>query len=880
MALKQTLLKTLFLLSLTGIGAGTLTFSGMYLYLNPQLPPVESLRDFRLQVPLRVYSSDGKLVGEFGEKRRTPVKFDDIPQDYIDAILAAEDAEFFSHKGVSLKGLLRAVKELIVTGRKGSGGSTITMQVARNYYLSRKVIYTRKFKEILLALKIESEISKEEILELYVNIIFLGNRAYGIEAASQVYYGKSLDKLSLAQTAMIAGLPKGPSNMNPLVNEKRALQRRDWILGRMLQLGSIDQSQFDAAIAEPRTAKYHHSIPEISASYVAEMARSESIRRLGLAAYTDGYTVYTTIKSDLQSSANRAVVKGITAYDTRHGYRGAEQSLALDILDNQATAENGDAATAIDYSPWQNTLEDIPEYGELKPAAVTKVEAKKIEVLLASGIRQTISWNQGLSTLRPYIDENIRGAKIKTADQAFDVGDVIRLRHDPQTDTLVVSQLPEVQAALVSLNPNNGAILSLVGGFDFGQSRFNRVTQAKRQPGSNFKPFIYAAALEQGMTPATVINDAPIVVNDSLLEDTWRPENDSGKFYGPTRLRTALYRSRNLVSIRVLRQTGIGNTIKSLQRYGFDRKQLPRDLSLSLGSAVITPLQVATGYAVFANGGYKIEPYIIDKIIDNDGRVVYQKFPDTVCVNCDEEKTDEIFELFPLLDKTYADKFDDEQVVLTDAERQQLARNASDQLASKDPLENIPFNLDAFEFPVEIKSLLGVATIEDYPRARQVMEQEVAFLVDSMLKDVIQRGTGYKAKALRRSDIAGKTGTTNGPNDAWFSGYSRNLVTTTWVGFDQFSPMGNAEFGGTAALPIWIDFMREALNGTDESHHSQPPGIVTVKIDPETGYRAKPGDPDAIFEYFRSGQVPQSTSDPAAPYDSVFQDQQVTEEIF
>ena len=880
--------KRLFHIALWLIFAGTGTalcvLSGLYLYLSPELPAIDSLRDVKLQTPLRIYTADGDLIAEFGERRRSPVKFDEIPQQYIEALLAAEDNEFFEHSGVSLKGILRAATQLILTGERGQGGSTITMQIPRNYeFLSRRKTFARKFNEILLAFRIEKELTKEEILELYVNVIFLGNRAYGIKAASQVYYGKSLHQLSLAQIAMIAGLPKGPSIMNPIVNPPRALARRNWILGRMLELNKITDEQYNQAVLEPVTAEYHRSITDVDAPYVAEMARAKAISLFGLKAYTEGYSLYTTVNGEFQNSAKQAVVDGLLTYDSRHGYRGPELQLALtpDATlearpETEAPENDGQNADSNENShpslfsqvpdealtQWQKSLADIPAYGDLLPAAVVTLDEQSFTATLADGSLRKVEWEQGISTARRYIDENTRGPIPSEASDVVALGDVVRLKQQPGNNW-VLSQVPEAQATLVALNPENGAILSLVGGFDFSQSHFNRATQAKRQPGSNFKPFIYTAALENGMTPATIINDAPIVFDDAKLESTWRPENDGGRFDGPTRLRKALYRSRNLVSIRILQEMGIGNAISGMYRFGFNESDLPRDLTLALGSLSLTPLEVVTGYAVFANGGYQVAPYLTQRIVDADGKVVFEAQPATVCRDCG---IDEDTLISPLN-------------VESTPPPAEPGRQSSD-LLNGPYIETFELAGDPFSLSFNIKSLLGTLEPADYPRAPKVLDDRIAYIMDSILKDVIQRGTGVRAKTLGRTDLGGKTGTTNGPIDAWFSGYSASVAATTWVGFDANTELGKREYGGSAALPIWIDFMRTALAGTSEYKRPQPSGLVTVRIDPETGDRARSDDPDAIFEIFRSENVPELKDAPTqhtSPYDA---EEILTEELF
>ena len=518
------LLKALIALAILGMGGFLVVASCIYLYLSPKLPSVDELKRVELQIPLKVYSQDLEIIAEFGEKKRSPVNFNQIPTPMVDAFLAAEDDRFFEHRGIVVSGLARAAFELIATGSIRSGGSTITMQVARNFFLTKRQEFTRKFNEILLAFRIEEELTKQEILSLYANKIYMGNRAYGIGAAAQVYYGKTLDQLSLAEMAMIAGLPKAPSKYNPIAKPERALQRRDWILGRMLSLEKITTSQYQTAISEPDTASYHGSISKINAAYAAEMVRQEIIDRFGLQAYTKGYTAVTTIDAKLQAKATQSLQSGIMAYDARHGYRGAEQS-------------------ALAVETWQEVLDKTPSYGGLEPAIVTTAAVDHLMLLLKDGSIQPLNWTNGLNGLRRYKSPSARSAPIESALEVFSAGDLIRIARDKTTNSLSLSQLPTAQGAMVALSPNKGEIRALVGGFDFRQSRFNRITQATRQPGSNFKPFIYTVALNNGFTPASIINDAPVVFDDSKLEDIWRPENDGGKFYGPTRMREALYRS-------------------------------------------------------------------------------------------------------------------------------------------------------------------------------------------------------------------------------------------------------------------------------------------------------------------------------------------------
>jgi len=777
--------KQLLLLLAFFTGAGLLVSASFYLYLSPRLPSPETLRTVKLQTPLRVYSSDGLLISEFGEKRRTPLTFEEIPRDFVNALLAAEDDRFFEHNGVDLSGLARAAVELVSTREIQSGGSTITMQLARNFFLSTEQSFIRKFNEILLALRIEDELRKEEILTLYANLIYLGSRAYGLEAAAQVYYGKPAAELSLDQLALIAGLPKAPSAFNPLVNPSRAMSRRDWILRRMHHLGYIDTQQLEQALAAPMNASSHGPSRELDAAYVAEMARQEAIERFGLDAYTEGYRVFTTIDSTAQRSANRAVRKGLEAYDDRHGYRGPE-------------AHHADPAS------WTAILGKTPPSASLTPAIVSAVGTDTAELLLRFGETGQLQL-EGHPPIRRYIHENARSAPVQDLTTLFKPGDLIRVQRSEE-GAWQLTQIPQAQAALVAIDPSNGAIRALVGGFDFNQSNFNRATQAQRQPGSNFKPFVYAKALESGMTPATLINDAPVVFRDPHLERVWRPENDSGRFYGPTPLRKALYLSRNLVSIRILRQVGIQPTIDSMERFGFDPASMPNNLSLALGTQNTTPLAMATGFTVFANGGYRVRPHILDRIETESGEVIYRTDAPRVCPSC---------ELAPV-----------------SAEPAEEAHSLEELFASSDSVPAVP------------------SASQEAPAAERVMDARVAYIMDSILKDAIRLGTGRRALALNRKDIAGKTGTTNGPRDVWFSGYSPHLAATVWMGFDENLILGRNEYGSTTALPVWIDFMQDALAGKPEILPPQPPGLITARIDPNSGQRVGPGYPGAVFEFF------------------------------
>lgn len=768
--------------------------AGVYLYLSPNLPDVDTLRDVRLQTPMLVYTRDGDLIGQFGEQKRSPLPFDAIPQQFINALLAAEDDNYFVHRGVDVMGLMRAASELLLTGEKGSGGSTLTMQVARNYFLSLDRTFMRKFNEILLAVEIERSLSKQEIFELYFNRIFLGHRSYGFEAASQVYYGKTISELSLAQHAMLAGIPKAPSRINPISGPEAGIERRNWILGRMRLLGYINEDEYLNAKAEPVTARLYGAQLGFAAHYAAEMARQEMVQRYGLAAYTNGYHVYTTISTELQGIATQSVVDGLIAYDKRHGYRGPERQLPPTESSEETIAN------------WRQALAKAALIGDLIPAIVTSVADEKATLLLADGSTPDLPWENGIRQARPYLTENATGASQQPVAKILAVGDLIRVTEDEE-GAWQLAQLPAAQAALVSLNPDDGAIVSIVGGLGFEQSKFNRATQAERQPGSNFKPFLYAAALEKGFTAATVINDAPIVLEGTSQEDLWRPENDEGKFYGPTRLRWALTKSRNLVSIRLLQRLGVKRLINYAKDLGFDTTDYVPELSLALGTQNITPLQLAKGYAVLANGGYRVEPYLIQRVESITGESVFEARPPTVCRDCDTPVA--------------------------------AAQSEDEEMSMEEILA------------------MDVKAEADLPPAPRMMDARVSFIIDSILKDVITRGTGRRALVLERSDIGGKTGTTNGPRDVWFSGYNRDVVTTAWVGFDDYTPLGRREFGGTAALPIWISYMREALKDSPDQERPVPAGIVTVKIDPKTGQPASASQRNAIFEYFKRETAPQ-----------------------
>jgi penicillin-binding protein 1A len=773
-----------------------LVLSGAFLYLSPSLPSVDALRSVELQIPLRVFSSDGKLIAEFGEMRRSPIKFAEIPPHFIQALLSAEDDNFENHYGVDPSSLMRAASQLVRSGHIQTGGSTITMQVAKNYFLTSERSFSRKITEILLALQIERQLTKDEILELYVNKIYLGNRAYGIEAAAQVYYGKSIRDVSLAQMAMIAGLPKAPSRFNPLANPVRSKERRDWILGRMFRLGKIDEASYNAAIGEPLNASYHVPTPEVSAPWIAEMARAEMVGRYGSEAYTQGFNVTTTVPSNLQEDANHAISSGLIAYDQRHGYRGPEARLP-----GKTPRE------------WAQELTRQRPLNGLEPAIVTKVDKTGIVVLTRDDKQEPIAWDS-MKWARPFMNTNSVGRTPVQPSDVAQVGDLIRVQRQDD-DTLKFSQVPTVQSALVSLDPRTGAIRALVGGFSFEQSNYNRAMQAKRQPGSSFKPFIYSAALDKGYTPASLVNDAPIVFVDESVDKVWRPKNDTNTFLGPIRLREALYKSRNLVSIRVLQSMGVDSTIDYISKFGFNKQDLPRNLSLALGTATLTPMEIATGWSVFANGGYKVSPYLIERIDSRNGETLFRANPPTV---------------------------------------------PADEIAAATP-QAAPAGTTTVSAPIAVDATLTPGAAPAPVIAERIIDGRTAFILTSMLEDVIKKGTGRRAMALGRTDLAGKTGTTNDSKDAWFSGYNADYMTTVWSGFDQPETLGRHEFGGTVSLPIWMTYMAAALKDKPAHVQPEPEGILSLRVDPISGRAAAPGTPGAYFELFKSEDTPPSNSE-------------------
>ena len=735
-----------FLLIISILIAIPMGFYGMYLYIAPSLPEMSSLKKAPLLKPLQVYTADNQLIAEYGGKLSVPVDYKDIPPEFIHAFLAAEDSSFFEHSGISFKGLGRAVSESVTGSNVQTGGSTITMQVAKNYYLSPERTLKRKLTEVFLARKIEQNLSKEDILTLYVNKIFLGKNAYGIAAAAKIYYDKNLDQLSIAQMAMIAGLPKAPSKYNPVANPERALERRNWILGRMLQLGYINQAQYQKAVAEPISLNMPDRGVNTRFPYVGEMVRSELVEKFGEQAVDSGYKVYTTINSQRQAFAEESVQKGLEDYDRRHGWRGAEAH-------DKPLKE---------FLPFANTF----------PAEVVKVNSRSFDALMQDGSKVTVPWS-GMAWARPYRNANSVGGAPSNASQIVKVKDIIRLRPNEEKTAWSLVQIPKAQGQLIAINPNDGSIEAIVGGYNFYHSKFNRALQGWRQPGSTIKPFIYALALERGMTPYSMVNDNPIRIGN------WSPKNSDGRYLGMIPLRRALYLSRNTVSVRLLQSVGVERARQLLMDFGLQEDQIPRNFTIALGTPQVLPVQMATGYAAIANGGYRVQPHFISRIEDAYGKVIYEANPDYACIPCINEK-----DVTPVAENTDTQTPDDE--VFADA---------------------------ASTPAVEVKPL-SKEEQSKYRQAQRILKSQSAFDMANILRDVIVHGTGRAALKIGRDDIGGKTGTTNDAKDAWFAGFNGKLVTITWVGFDKPSTLGRREYGGIAALPVWTNFMGKALKDT------------------------------------------------------------------
>ena len=797
-----------------------------YIYLEPSLPTVNAMRSGSVPVPLRIFTRSGQLIAQIGEKRRVPVAYDDVPVLVREAFVAAEDQRFFSHHGFDYSGVLRAAVVDLTSGDFSQGASTITMQAARNMFLSFDKTIRRKLQEIFLTYRMEQEFSKEQILITYLNVIFLGQRSYGVAAAAETYFGKPLDQLSVAEAATLAGIPQAPSRFNPITNPKAAQVRRHYVLTQMQKLNYIDAGTAQHAGEEPVEARDHGIQYDVEAPYVAEMARADVVSRYGDDAVNQGYKVYTTIDGRLQTAANRALRIGLIEYDRRHGYRGPLKHLNLD---DRTAPVKLDAALA-----------DIPEIGGLRPALVVSVAPMAARVYIRSVGFAQIEWD-GLSWAHRRISDTRVGVPPKRADDVVQRGDVVYIVSNGH-GVAALAQLPEAQGALVALDPNDGAVAALVGGFDYFDNKFNRVTQARRQPGSGFKPFLYSAALENGFTPSSIVMDAPIVYDDSGQEKIWRPENSEKSFSGPTRLREALVHSRNLVTVRVVRQLGIDTAINYAAKFGFNPDDMPKDMTIALGSLPATPLQMATSYAVFANGGYRVSSYYLDRIEDGSGQIVYQAKPTVVCESCDAalagagdaaDHPDGSVNSAPALHAGAAD-----------------AGNAGSPSADADQAP-----------PNPLPPLMAPQRI-----AERVISPQNLWIMDDMMADVITRGTGIRAgMALHRKDISGKTGTTNEVKDTWFNGFNRNIVASVWVGFDQERPLGEGEEGSRTAVPIWTNFMREALRGQPDRPRPQPPGLVSLRISPKTGALAGANDADAINETFMEDHQPPAANAGNAP---------------
>ena len=838
---------------------------GAYFYVAPGLPAAETIREIPLQIPLRIYSRDGRLIEEVGERRRILVTYEDLPERVVKAFIAAEDRRFFEHPGIDYQGIVRAALRLAVTGEISGGGSTLTQQLARDYFLSREQVFTRKLREAFLAYKIEQEFTKEEIFALFVNKMFFGQRAYGVAAAAQVYFGKELDDLNDAEAATLAGVLPAPSEYNPVRSPANAAMRRSYVLDRMHDLDFIDRASFEAAMEYPLLSKLHGTANELSAPHVAEMVRREMVRRHGEEEYDSaGFSVVTTIDSRLQRSANYAIRNGLLEFTRRRGYRGpiAEFDVDIDLELLHGTA----------YEEWPEdvrvALENYANPGGLQVALVTAIneDDDSAAIVLQFGERAILPWH-GISWAKPFIDRETTGPAPETVADVLTPGHIIYVM--PITiGGYALAQLPEAQGAIVSLDPDDGAITSLVGGFDFSISKYNRATQAARQPGSSFKPFIYSAALEQGNTPATIILDAPVVINSSELERLWRPTNYSGRVYGEQRMREALVRSMNLASVRLLlEKTGIGNAVRHIAPFGFGPAALPRNGSLALGGGNASPLDMVQAYATFANGGYAIKPYVIDSISGADGEILYRAEPFVVCRRCEPDRGPGYERPFsePLRDPLGAATIVDDIVAGIEYLPDGDEPGYFERLAANYPMTLEQMAEVGTTYQPDAKALPDL--FADVKLAPRIISEQNAFLIQDMMRDVIRRGTGRRALQLGRRDLSGKTGTSNDRRDAWFAGFNADLSIVAWVGYDDDLPLGPGEEGSRTALPIWIDFARTALKGLPENMMPIPNGIVTVRLSRTTGCPAdSTTDPsDVMFEVFRDGQVPECESSDALP---------------
>ncbi|NRF27852.1 PBP1A family penicillin-binding protein [Vibrio coralliilyticus] len=810
----------IFVLVCTVLGVGTIV--GFYFYVKPELPDVATLKDVKLQTPMQIFTQDGKLISQFGEKRRIPVTYDEIPPHLIEALIATEDSRFYDHPGIDPIGIARAAVVVALSGSAKQGASTITQQLARNFFLSNDKKIMRKIKEIFIAIHIEQLLSKEEILELYVNKIFLGYRSYGFGAAAQTYFGKDLQNLTLSEIATLAGMPKAPSTMNPIYSLQRATSRRNVVLKRMLDEKYITEDEYQQARAEEIMSRYHGAEIELSAPYVAELARAWMVARYGEEAYSSGMNVYTTVDSKLQSAANEAAINNLLAYDERHGYRGAEKVLWKA------------GQTAFDEQKIDDTLDRVPTYGSLLPAVVTQVTAQQATVWVKNQGIKTLEWD-GIKWARKFLTDDRQGPAPKAATDVLEEGEQIWVRQveTPVEDGEVqtawhLSQVPNANTAFVAMDPENGAVLSLVGGFNFVHNKFNRATQSVRQVGSSIKPFIYSAAIDKGLTLATLVNDAPINQWDKSQGTAWRPKNSPPTYIGPTRLRIGLAQSKNVMAVRVLREVGLDETRQYLTRFGFNIDQVPRSETIALGAGSLTPMKMAQGYSVFANGGYYVEPHYISKVEGPFGDVEFEATPKSICrQDCEQTATE-----------AATNEFQEQDVDPQDAQTPQYAP--------------------------------------------QVISEQTAFLVREMMYSNIWgggnwrdgtgwNGTGWRAQALKRRDVGGKTGTTNDSKDAWYNGYGPGMVAVSWVGFDDHNrklgrtkPNSNlgkgqisgAEAGAKTAQPAWVDFMHTALAGVPAQQKVIPPNIVRVRIDRDSGLLTNKFDSSSMFEYFLEGTEP------------------------
>jgi penicillin-binding protein 1A len=865
---KHPVLRVLSIFALATLCTVVIGVSATYIYLDPQIPEASTFRNVTLEAPLRIYAKDGELIGEFGERRLIPIALEDVPQDFINAILDTEDKRFYQHSGIDYISLANDVLQLAASlagiGNERLGGaSTITMQLARNVSFTLERSFLRKFKEMLLSLKIEQELSKDEILELYINLVPFGKRAYGAEAAAVTYYGKSLNQLTLAQLAMLAGTPQRPEAGNPINGPEWALRRRNQVLGRMISQQSITAAQYIEAVAAPITAKVYARELDLPSPYVAEWARQQ-VTGLVPDLYTGGYEIYTTLDGAQQWAAMQALRNGLLKYDQDHGYRGPEGRVSPALLTdlNQTFGTVGEQQdTSLDAPqqlgsatpPDSNTseiekatqvvanikaeLESFTAFDQQTPAVIVALTDDNAEFVTKDGDGGSLTL-EASKWARAYLSVDELGPRPQRMTDILAVGDIVRVNVQPseqQQPTWLLTQLPEIQGALIAMDPNDGAIRALMGGYDFYRNQYNYALQAQRQPGSGFKPFVYSSALGRGITPADIFLDAPLVFEDANLESQYRPENDNNRYNGPTRLREALYRSINLVSMRVLLKIGAGRVLRDVRKFGFDMTSFPRNTQLALGGGTMTvaPVDMARAYAVLANGGYLVEPYIVDRLVDQQGNVLFAATPARVCPSCQDPQAE--------------------------AEKERLSTNITEptEEPKMDWLGSTIFDkllADAESAkPKETSVLL----------AQRVLDERNAFIMQSMLRDVIKLGTGRRARALGRNDLAGKTGTTNDASDTWFNGFNSSLVASVWVGFKDQEPLGRNAYGSNIPLPIWIDFMREALDGVPERVLPQPPGVVNLRVDRETGQPTYPSNSSALDEVFLAEFAP----DPAPTVD-------------